>query len=209
METIGKYRIIGGLGKGGFGQVYKAEDPTIGSVVAIKVLNVQNDDAMLRRFRAEAVTSARLRHKNIVTIFDFEEQDGAPYLVMEYLDGENLQRLLETKERVPILDKLSIMAEVAEGLQYAHEHGVIHRDIKPANIMRLRDGSVKIMDFGIARLTQRNTRLTAVGYIVGKMCIRDRGANWRRIRSPGWLHFPSRPTIPWLKWKCRAGCCAI
>ena len=167
METIGKYRIIGGLGKGGFGQVYKAEDPTIGSVVAIKVLNVQNDDAMLRRFRAEAVTSARLRHKNIVTIFDFEEQDGAPYLVMEYLDGENLQRLLETKERVPILDKLSIMAEVAEGLQYAHEHGVIHRDIKPANIMRLRDGSVKIMDFGIARLTQRNTRLTAVGYIVG------------------------------------------
>jgi serine/threonine-protein kinase len=122
---------------------------------------------MLRRFRAEAVTSARLRHKNIVTIFDFEEQDGAPYLVMEYLDGENLQRLLETKERVPILDKLSIMAEVAEGLQYAHEHGVIHRDIKPANIMRLRDGSVKIMDFGIARLTQRNTRLTAVGYIVG------------------------------------------
>ena len=167
METIGKYRIIGGLGKGGFGQVYKAEDPTIGSVVAIKVLNVQNDEAMLRRFRAEAVTSAKLRHKNIVTIFDFEEQNGKPYLVMEYLDGDNLQRLLETKERVPILDKLSIMAEVAEGLQYAHEHGVIHRDIKPANIMRLRDGSVKIMDFGIARLTQRNTRLTAVGYLVG------------------------------------------
>jgi serine/threonine-protein kinase len=167
LETIGKYRIIGGLGKGGFGQVYKAEDPTIGSVVAIKVLNVQNDEAMLRRFRAEAVTSAKLRHKNIVTIFDFEEQNGKPYLVMEYLDGENLQRLLETKERLPILDKLSIMAEVAEGLQYAHEHGVIHRDIKPANIMRLRDGSVKIMDFGIARLTQRNTRLTDVGYLVG------------------------------------------
>ncbi|HEX3742301.1 MAG TPA: protein kinase [Bryobacteraceae bacterium] len=167
METIGKYRIIGALGKGGFGHVYKAEDPTIGNIVAIKVLNVQNDENMIRRFRAEAVTSARLRHKNIVTIFDFEEQNGTPYLVMEYLDGENLQLLVEKRSAIPIIDKLSIMAEVAEGLQYAHEHGVIHRDIKPANIMRLSDGSVKIMDFGIARLTQRNTRLTAVGYIVG------------------------------------------
>jgi serine/threonine-protein kinase len=167
METIGKYRIIGALGQGGFGHVYKAEDPAIGNIVAIKVLNVQNDENMLRRFRAEAVTSVRLRHKNIVTIFDFEEHNGIPYLIMEYLDGENLQRLVENRHTVPTINKLSIMSEVAEGLQYAHEQGVIHRDIKPANIMRLRDGSVKIMDFGIARLIQRDSRLTAVGYIVG------------------------------------------
>jgi serine/threonine-protein kinase len=167
METIGKYRIIGALGEGGFGHVYKAEDPAIGNIVAIKVLNVQNDENLIRRFRAEAVTSAKLRHKNIVTIFDFEEQNGIPYLVMEYLDGKNLQHLVENRNAAPAIDKLSIMSEAAEGLQYAHEHGVIHRDIKPANIMRLRDGSVKIMDFGIARLTQRNTGLTAVGYIVG------------------------------------------
>jgi serine/threonine-protein kinase len=167
MESIGKYRIIGALGEGGFGHVYKAEDPAIGNIVAIKVLNVQNDENMIRRFRAEAVTSVRLRHKNIVTIFDFEEQNGIPYLVMEYLDGENLQRLVENRNAVPTINKLSIMSEVAEGLQYAHEHGVIHRDIKPANIMRLSDGSVKIMDFGIARLIQRDTRLTAVGYMVG------------------------------------------
>ena len=167
METIGKYRIIGALGEGGFGHVYKAEDPAIGNIVAIKVLNVQNDENMLRRFRAEAVTSARLRHKNIVTIFDFEEQNGVPYLVMEYLDGKNLQHLVANRNAVPVIDKLSLMSEVAEGLQYAHEHGVIHRDIKPANIMRLNDGSVKIMDFGIARFTQRTTSLTAVGYMVG------------------------------------------
>ena len=167
METIGKYRIIGALGEGGFGHVYKAEDPAIGNIVAIKVLNVQNDENMIRRFRAEAVTSAKLRHKNIVTIFDFEEQNGIPYLVMEYLEGKNLQHLVANRNAVPAIDKLSIMLEVAEGLQYAHEHGVIHRDIKPANIMRLNDGSVKIMDFGIARLTQRTTSLTAVGYMVG------------------------------------------
>src|ERR1017187_3874776 len=167
METIGKYRIIGALGEGGFGHVYKAEDPAIGNIVAIKVLNVQNDENMIRRFRAEAITSAKLRHKNIVTIFDFEEQNGIPYLVMEYLEGKKLQRLVENRNAVPAIDKLSIMSDVAEGLQYAHEHGVIHRDIKPANIMRLNDGSVKIMDFGIARLTQRTTSLTAVGYMVG------------------------------------------
>jgi len=167
METIGKYRIIGALGEGGFGHVYKAEDPAIGNIVAIKVLNVQNDQNMIRRFRAEAVTSAKLRHKNIVTIFDFEEQNGIPYLVMEYLEGKNLQHFVGNRNAVPAIDKMSIMSEVAEGLQYAHEHGVIHRDIKPANIMRLGDGSVKIMDFGIARLTQRTTSLTAVGYILG------------------------------------------
>ena len=167
METIGKYRIIGALGEGGFGHVYKAEDPAIGNIVAIKVLNVQNDENMIRRFRAEAITSAKLRHKNIVTIFDFEEQNGIPYLVMEYLDGKNLQHFVGNRNAVSAIDKLSIMSQVAEGLQYAHEHGVIHRDIKPANIMRLSDGSVKIMDFGIARLTQRTTSLTAVGYMVG------------------------------------------
>jgi predicted Ser/Thr protein kinase len=167
METIGKYRIIGALGQGGFGHVYKAEDPAIGNIVAIKVLNVQNDDNMLRRFRAEAVTSAKLRHKNIVTIFDFDEQNGIPYLVMEYLDGKNLQHLVGNRNAAPAINKLSIMSEAAEGLQYAHEHGVIHRDIKPANIMWLSDGSVKIMDFGIARLIQRDTALTAVGYMVG------------------------------------------
>ncbi len=167
METIGKYRIIGALGEGGFGLVYKAEDPAIGNIVAIKVLNVQNDESMLRRFRAEAVTSAKLRHKNIVTIFDFDEQNGIPYLVMEYLDGKNLQHLVRNRDAVPAINRLSIMLEAAEGLQHAHEQGVIHRDIKPANIMWLSDGSVKIMDFGIARLIQRDTGLTAVGYMVG------------------------------------------
>jgi serine/threonine-protein kinase len=165
METIGKYKIISELGHGGFGRVYKAEDPSIGMLVAIKVLNEQSDEGMIRRFRAEAVTSAKMRHKNIVTIFDFDVEKGAQYLVMEFLDGQNLQQLLRAP--IPPLDRLSILAEVAEGLQYAHEQGVIHRDVKPANIMRLKDGSVKIMDFGIARVTEKSTRETKVGFMVG------------------------------------------
>jgi len=167
METIGKYKITGELGTGGFGHVYKAEDPTFGRTVAIKVLNSQKDEGMIRRFRAEAMTSANLRHKNIITVFDFEEENGVQYLVMEYLDGQNLQQLVDRKAPIPALDKLGIMAEVAEGLQYAHDQSVIHRDVKPANIMRLNDGSVKIMDFGIARMTQKSTRLTQAGYMVG------------------------------------------
>src|SRR5262249_29374254 len=105
--------------------------------------------------------------KNIITIFDFDEQNGTPYLVMEYLDGRNLAHFVGNRTALSPIDKLTIMSEVADGLQYAHEHGVIHRDIKPANIMRLRDGSVKIMISGTAVLGRRNRSLTAVGYIVG------------------------------------------
>ena len=173
MESIGKYQITGELGSGGFGRVYKALDPTVGRVVAIKVLNVQDDPALVMRFEAEAKTSANLQHKNIVIVHEFGEQilddrHKKQFLVMEYLSGKNLQEIINEKTLIAPLDKLLIMSEVAQGLQFAHEHGVVHRDVKPANIMRLSDGSVKIMDFGIARLMRSaNTRLTQAGIMIG------------------------------------------
>src|SRR5579871_247420 len=173
MENIGKYQITGELGSGGFGRVYKAFDPTVGRVVAIKVLSVQDDPSLIIRFEAEAKTSANLQHKNIVIVHEFGEQiiderTKKQFLVMEYLSGKNLQEIINERIAIPPLEKLIIMSEVAQGLQFAHEHGVVHRDVKPANIMRLSDGSVKIMDFGIARLMRgANTRLTQAGIMIG------------------------------------------
>jgi serine/threonine-protein kinase len=173
MESIGKYQITGELGSGGFGKVYKALDPTVGRVVAIKVLNVQDDPGLIMRFEAEAKTSANLQHKNIVIVHEFGEQviderHKKQFLVMEYLSGKNLQEIINERTPIAAVDKLLIMSEVAQGLQYAHEQGVVHRDVKPANIMRLSDGSVKIMDFGIARLMRgANTRLTQAGIMIG------------------------------------------
>jgi formylglycine-generating enzyme required for sulfatase activity/tetratricopeptide (TPR) repeat protein len=140
----------------------------VGRPVAIKVLNVQDDPVLVKRFKAEAMTSANLQHKNIVTIHEFGEDGGKQFLVMEYLEGRNLHLLIKEGTPLPALDKLLIMSEVCQGLEYAHKHGVVHRDVKPANIMRLSDGSVKIMDFGIARLVRDvNPRLTQTGYMIG------------------------------------------
>jgi serine/threonine-protein kinase len=168
-QRIGRYQITGTLGSGGFGRVYRALDPTVGRVVAIKVLNAPDDSDIVRRFQAEATTVANLHHKNIVTVHEFGEEHGAPYLVMEFLDGTTLQELIE-RNSLSLLEKLEIMSAVAEGLQYAHERSVTHRDVKPANIMRLADGSVKIMDFGIARIaTESSTRLTQTGFVIGSL----------------------------------------
>ena len=168
-KRIGKYQITGNLGSGGFGRVYRAGDPTFERVVAIKVLNAPDDSDIVRRFRTEATTVANLHHKNIVTVHEFGEDGGAPYLVMEFLDGTTLRELID-RNSLSLLEKLEIMSSVAEGLQYAHERGVIHRDVKPANIMLLKDGSVKIMDFGIARIaTEASTRLTQAGFVIGSL----------------------------------------
>ena len=149
---IGKYEIQTELGRGGFGRVYRAYDPSMGRPVAIKVVTSDGDPQLLARFRAEAGVHGKLQHKNIVTIYDYGEQNDAPYIVMELLEGENLQSLLQAKRNLSLLEKLRIMCQVAEGLHYAHQSGVVHRDVKPANIMLLPSGLIKIMDFGIARL---------------------------------------------------------
>lgn len=165
---IGRYSVTAEIGKGGFGSVYRAHDPLVGRDVAIKLLATQEDESLVARFRAEAVTAGNLHHKNIVTIYEFGEHQGVPFLVMELLDGTELSHYIAKRTPLSLLEKVEIMSEVAEGLHFAHEHGVIHRDVKPSNIMRLVDGTVKILDFGIARLVRDSkTRLTRTGSMIG------------------------------------------
>ena len=166
-KTIGKYQIQGEVGRGGFGTVYRAWDPTVNRAVAIKVLTLAGDADLLTRFRNEAAATGNLHHRNIVTIHDFGEQDGVPYMVMQLLDGETLQELQAKKTPLTLVQKMHIMGQVADGLNYAHQHGLVHRDVKPANIMIMPDQSVQIMDFGIARVTASTSRQTRTGFVVG------------------------------------------
>src|SRR5580704_4612326 len=113
LKRAGRYEILAELGRGGFGQVYRAVDPTLDSMVAIKTLSVDSDASILARFRNEAAASRRLRHPNIVTIYDFGEQDGTPFIVMELLEGQDLQRVIESRRPLPVWHKVQIMTQVA------------------------------------------------------------------------------------------------
>ncbi len=167
IEKIGRYKIIGELGKGAMGVVYKAEDPNIGRVVALKTMRVDaagtEAQELLARFRNEARAAGGLNHPNIVTIYDAGEHEGLFYMAMEILEGETLQHKMKHGSCTPE-DVVSIGCQVGDGLDYAHSRGVIHRDIKPANIMILPDDTVKIMDFGIAKA---GASLTTTGQVVG------------------------------------------
>ncbi len=168
LRQLGRYQVKAELGRGGFGQVFKAFDPTVGRMVAIKVLSADGDADLLTRFRNEASASGRLRHPNIVTIYDFGEQDQTPYIVMELVEGEDLQRVIAGRQPLSVLEKVRVMAQMAAGLGHAHGQGIVHRDVKPANVMLLADKSVKIMDFGIALVSQAtHSRLTPRGAMVG------------------------------------------
>jgi serine/threonine-protein kinase len=170
LARIGKYEIRDELGKGGFGQVYLGLDPTMDRLVAIKVLSAGGDSSLLIRFQTEATAAGNLNHKNIVTVYEFGEDNGMFFLAMEYLAGQDLQKTIDAAGSRSILDKMRIMTQIAEGLLCAHQAGVVHRDVKPANVMLLPDGLVKIMDFGIARLTKENSaRLTQTGYLIGSV----------------------------------------
>jgi tetratricopeptide (TPR) repeat protein len=170
-KRIGRYELQEELGRGGFGRVYRAYDPTMKRLVAIKTLTAAGEPEMLRRFRNEATAAGRLRHQNIVIIYDFGEQDGTPYLVMELLDGEDLDKIISENRRLKLLQRVDIMMQVAAGLHQAHLGGIVHRDVKPANIMVLPDGTAKVLDFGIALLSQANTasRLTPQGSMLGTL----------------------------------------
>ena len=171
IERIGRYEIQAEIGRGGFGRVYKAFDPMVGRVVAVKVLLPDTTDPeFLTRFKMEATTAGNLHHPNLVTIHEFGEDNGSQFLVMEYLEGEDLQKIIRDRKPLTILERVEIMQQAAAGLYCAHENNVIHRDIKPSNIMVLRDNLVKLMDFGIARLTRNDTtRMTKAGFLVGTL----------------------------------------
>ncbi|HXJ84295.1 MAG TPA: protein kinase [Candidatus Methylomirabilis sp.] len=169
IDSIGKYRILELIGRGGMGAVYKALDPVLKRVVAIKVIadTAAVTDALRARFFREARAAANLSHRNIVTVYDLGEDHEQLFLVMEYLDGEELKGVTAADGDLSVETKLTLMIQVCEALAYAHAKGVVHRDIKPANIFVLSDRTVKILDFGLARITTATDSLTETGHIMG------------------------------------------
>jgi len=167
---LGRYEIIGELGQGAMGVVYKAKDPLIDRVVAIKTINLnqalEEREEYEARFYQEARAAGRLSHHNIVTIYDVGKSGDVAYIAMEFLEGRELRDLLNERSVLPLPQVLDIVAQVAQGLAYAHEHGIVHRDVKPSNIMIQKDGHVKITDFGIARMASAAVR-TQTGMVLG------------------------------------------
>ena len=173
-QTLGKYRVLDALGRGGMAQVYRGYHPQLDRHVAIKVLRsdlVEQDD-FLERFRREAHAASGLRHPNIVQVFDFDAQDDFYYMVMELLEGDTLRaRLNEYRvknERMPLDEIARILSDVLNGLEFAHSEGIIHRDIKPANIMLTKKEQAVLTDFGIAQILG-STQVTAAGALMGTL----------------------------------------
>ncbi len=163
---IGKYEILGRIGEGGFGIVYKGRDPVLQRYVAVKTCSSSNEK-LRRRFFREGQIAAALQHPNITTVHDLGVERGIPYLVQEFLEGEDLHHKIGRREPLTALQRLDILVQVARGLEYAHAQGVLHRDIKPANIRSLPAGGVKIMDFGIAKLLHEVSDVTTQGVTLG------------------------------------------
>jgi len=172
-SSIGKYEVTKILGRGGMGVVYLGFDRHLGRQVAIKTLTegFVEDKEMLRRFYREATKTGTLTHPNIVIVYDVGEQDGFPYIVMEYVPGEPLEKIIESKRYFPVTSKLAVIEQVCLALGYAHRNDVIHRDVKPANVIVQQDDKAKLLDFGIAHHEQidREHRLTKAGNVVGTM----------------------------------------
>jgi serine/threonine-protein kinase len=170
MSRFGRYEILEELGQGAMGAVFKARDPVMDRVVAIKTIlahAAQGPQAAeyRERFFREARAAGRLSHPGIVTIYDVAEQEGTPFLVMEFIAGRTLESALESGERFPLEQTFDLGAQLAEALDYAHKNGVIHRDIKPANILLTADGRPKVADFGVAKLA--SLQVTATGQMLG------------------------------------------
>jgi eukaryotic-like serine/threonine-protein kinase len=169
-ETLGRYKILDTIGQGAMGVVYRAVDPMIDRMVAIKTVNlsINADDAeeYEARFQQEIKAAGRLNHPNIVTIYDVGRTETVAYMAMEFLVGKELKDILAEDDRPPVLSTVDWIAQVALGLGAAHDNDVIHRDVKPSNIMIVRGELAKIMDFGIARMTASAVK-TMTGLILG------------------------------------------
>ncbi len=163
---IARYEIKQRLGQGGMGAIYLARDPVIDRLVAVKLLHsdIASDD-LRRRFAQEARASGALTHPNIVTIHDFGEFEGAPFIVMEYVRGETMAEVIKRRAELPIIQKLRWVEQVCNALGYAHGENVIHRDVKPSNLMIDQHGTIKILDFGIARIV--GAGLTKMSMVIG------------------------------------------
>ena len=154
MQKLGKYEILAELGHGAMGVVYKARDPFIGRMVALKTINTNLVDRpdLLERFYQEAQSAGKLQHPNIVTIFELGQEKDTPFIAMEYLDGESLEKTILRQTEMPLAVKVGYIVKICQALEYAHKNRVVHRDIKPGNVMVNSEGAVKVVDFGIARL---------------------------------------------------------
>ncbi len=168
-KRIGRYKILGELGRGAMGIVYKARDPALDRVVALKTIILEEDSEgrsdFHKRFFLEAKAAGKLTHPHIVTTYDFGEEGDVAYMAMELLDGIDLRQRLD-EGRLPTIEAVDIARQVADALGFAHERGVVHRDIKPANIMLLDRAQAKITDFGIARMRSADHK-TSTGVVLG------------------------------------------
>lgn len=173
-KTLGKYRLLEALGRGGMAQVYRGYHPQLDRFVAVKVLrsDLAEQEEFLERFRREARAVSALRHPNIVQVYDFDVQDDCYYMVMELLEGDTLRARLNAyrvqKMRMPLAETRRILEDVLNGLDYAHSEGIIHRDLKPANIMLTRKGQAVLTDFGIAQI-MGSAQLTVSGALMGTL----------------------------------------
>jgi serine/threonine-protein kinase len=170
LKQLGKYEINSKRGEGGFGAVYRATDTKLKRTVAVKVLHPQvaTDEMLAAYFEREALALARLEHVNIVRVYDYDQIDGINFIVMEYIEGTDLDQLMKEGQSFPLEQIISIFRQLLAALGYAHDHGVVHRDIKPSNIMLTKSGEVKITDFGIAKVAG-SAKLTRTGTGAGSL----------------------------------------
>ena len=168
-NQIGKYKILRLIGEGGMASVYEGEHEKLGTKAAIKVLNpiLSANKQIHERFANEAKLMASLNHRNITKVIDYEETDTTMAIVMEFLEGEDLSDYIRRKGRVSDEECKGLFAQILPAFGYAHKHGIIHRDIKPSNIYILKDGTVKILDFGIAKIFGEGNEMTQTGTQIG------------------------------------------
>ena len=163
MTRAGRYEILGELGRGAMGVVYRATDPVIGRSVAVKTIRLSEEGTglsrpeLLARFQTEARAAGLLTHPNIVVVYDAGEENGLFYITMELIEGKSLQALLDAGHSFPVPRVLRIMEQTCSALQFAHDRNIVHRDIKPANLMLAADDTVKVTDFGTAKILQFGT----------------------------------------------------
>ncbi len=165
--SIGRFRVDSVLGSGGMGAVYKAFDPTLQRTVALKTVrpDINRQDYLDRLYR-EAQACARLKHPNVVTVYEAGEVGGLVYMVMEYLEGQDLAKAIQ-RSGLTFEIKARMLIQILDALQHAHDNDVIHRDIKPSNVYRQPDGSIKVVDFGLARVIQADALTTGSGMVMG------------------------------------------
>lgn len=169
-KLLGKYEIISTIGQGAMGLVYKAYDTILERIVAIKtikkdLLEQSGEEEILARFKREAVSSGKLSHPNIIPVYEYQEADGAAYIVMEFVEGEELSSIIERGSRLAYETIIDIVKQILSALDYAHQNGIVHRDVKPANLILTESGTVKIADFGIAHVS--SSSLTVAGTVMG------------------------------------------